>query len=134
MSPRSTNISACLGKISRPASPNCAAAAFKYCCMSRAGIGSDVNKNKCAPPDLLRQVTKGNPNDATFSTRPLWSSGYWSMSMQPHMQVLSALIGMMPKEGSTPSRCLTQRSSVGGLRTTTALPACLPSSLDFSTL
>ena len=134
VSPRSTNISACLGKISRPASPRRAAQALRNLCISAAGIGSLVNRKTCAPPDLLRHTTIGSSRLLTFLIRPTWSSGYWSMSIQPQMQELSALIGIIPRLGSTPSRCLVHRSSVGGLRTTTALPACFPSPRDDSIL
>ena len=94
--------------------------------MSFAGVQSRENKKQWAPPDFERQTTKGNDMRRIFSISSVWSKGYWSTSIQPHLQLLSRLIGMMPIAAPLPERCPSHVSMVRGSRTTAALPVFFP--------
>ena len=131
-SPRSSNNWDCLGKISACPKPMAAATCRSFCCMLNAGTGSNTNKYRCAPPLLERQTTRGSLNFLSLRANDLWSScSYSSMSMAPHTQQLSSLIGTKPTLCS-PLRCFFHKSRsssrVSRCEIVTFLPLALPSS------
>ena len=126
MSPRSTRISVCFGKISEPSYPSMTDICFNFDCIKDAGIFSLVNKKTCAPPDLDRQTIKGRLSFRILLMRLRWSKLYSSISIHPQRQVLSLVIGMMPSAAPLPSRWLLHKSLVTSPLTIKALPFCLP--------
>ena len=58
----------------------------------------------CAPPDLERNTIALIFFSCNFLTKPWWTTGYISISIQPHFNLLSLLIGIIPRPGSLPSK------------------------------
>ena len=124
-SPRSTNISSCLGNISHPPWPMTEAISDALSLNSPALIHSVIKKNMCAPPDLLRQTTQGIFNFLSCLSKAIWSNGYMSMSKAPNLHWLSSLIGIDPTP-RTPDKWPLTSSSVSGDLFIYEFADCLP--------